>query len=100
RTGKRGRPRVKGTRLPSLAALATTAAFAPVTVARYGKTTTVEAAAITCLWHGVFGARPVQVILVRDKARTGYDLALATTDLAASPVQAIERYASRWGIEV
>jgi hypothetical protein len=100
RSGKRGRPRVKGARLPSLADLARTAAFAPVTVTRYGKTATIQAAAITCLWHGVFGARPVQVVLIRDKATTGYDLALATTDLAASPACVIERYASRWSIEV
>jgi len=100
RTGKRGRPRVKGPRLPTLAVLATTAQFNPVTVLRYGKTATVQAAAVTCLWHGVFGARAVQVVLVRDRAKDGYDLALATTDLAASPATVIERYAARWPIEV
>ena len=100
RTGQRGRPRAKGKRLPSLAALAAGACFAPVTVRRYGKTATVQAAAITCLWHGVFGARQVQVALIRDRAQAGYDLALATTDLAACPAAVIERYAARWQIEV
>ena len=100
RTGKRGRPRVKGPRLPDLATLATTARFAPVTAHRYGTTAPVQAAIITCLWHGVFGARTVAVVLIRDRAKTGYDLALATTDLAASPAQVIERYASRWSNEV
>ena len=100
RTGKRGRPRAKGKRLPSLAALADSASFAPVTVRRYGKTATVQAAAITCLWHGVFGARPVQVVLIRDRTQTGYDLALATTDLAASPAAVTGRYAARWPVEV
>jgi hypothetical protein len=100
RTGRRGRPRVKGPRLPSLATLASSAPFAPVTVRRYGKTVTVQAVAITCLWYGVFSARPVQVILIRDRANSGYDLALATTDLTASPAQVIERYASRWSVEV
>ncbi len=38
RTGRRGRPREKGNRLPSLATLAATAAFTSVTVTRYGKT--------------------------------------------------------------
>lgn len=38
--------------------------------------------------------------MVRDRTATGYDLALATTDLAASPAQVIERYAARWPIEV
>src|SRR6266516_2709479 len=100
RTGRRGRPRVKGKRLPSPALLAQTAISAPVTVRRYGSTATIQAAAITCLWHGVFGARPVQVILVRDRVQAGYDLALATTDLTASPAQVIERYASRWSAGV
>lgn len=100
RTGRRGRPRVKGPRLPSLAQLAETASFTPVTVTRYGRTATIHAAVITCLWHRVFGSRTVQVILVRDRANSGYDIALATTDTAASPAQAIERYASRWSIEV
>ena len=100
RTGKRGRPRIKGVRLPSLVSLAATARFGPVTVHRYGKTATVQAAAITCLWHGVFGARAVQVVLIRDRAKDGYDLALATTDLIASPAAVIERYAARWPIEV
>jgi DDE superfamily endonuclease len=100
RTGKRGRPRLKGKRLPSLGMLAGQMTFTPVTVRRYGKTATVHAAAITCLWHGVFGSRPVQMVLIRDRTQTACDLALATTDLAASPAQIIERYASRWSIEV
>jgi hypothetical protein len=44
RTGKRGRPRARGDKLASLARLAATAAFAPVTVTRYGTTATVQAA--------------------------------------------------------
>ena len=99
-TGKRGRPRVRGARLPKLAALAGQAVFAPVTVHRYGKDATVQAAAITCLRHGVLGARPVQVIRIRDRAAASYDLALATTDLAASPSRVLERYAARWSVEV
>jgi len=100
RTGRRGRPRVKGARLPSLADPAKTAGFRQVTVRRYGKTATVHAAVITCLWHGVFGTRTVNVVLIRDRSATGYDLALATTGLDASPEQVTERYAARWSIEV
>jgi len=79
RTGRRGRPRAKGARLPSLDVLARHAAFGPVTVTRYGKTATIQAAAITCLWYGVFGPRRVQVLLIRDLSATGYDLVLVTT---------------------
>ena len=49
RTGQRGRPRQKGDRLPALAKLAAAAAFTEVTVTRYGKTTAISAAAVTCL---------------------------------------------------
>ena len=100
RTGKRGRPREKGDRLGSLAALASATAFRQVTVTRYGKTAAISAAAVTCLWPSVFGTRPVTVVLIRDKPGTGYDLALVTTDLDAGPAAAIERYAARWSIEV
>lgn len=100
RTGKRGRPRLKGSRLPSLAKLASQTEFSQVTVTRYGKTAVIQAAAVTCLWYSVFGSRPVTVVLVRDKPGTGLDLALVTTGTAASIKQVIEQYASRWSIEV
>jgi hypothetical protein len=99
RTGQRGRPRARGDRLPSLARLAAGQVFAPVTVSRYGKTVTVQAAALTCLWYSVFGSRPVQVVLIRDRSPAGCDLALVSTDTAASAAQVIERYAARWTIE-
>jgi hypothetical protein len=37
---------------------------------------------------------------IRDRSKTGYDLALITTDTAARPARVIERYAARWSIEV
>jgi len=40
RTAKRGRPRLKGTKLATLVKLATQATFTPATVTRYGTTTT------------------------------------------------------------
>ena len=100
RTGKKGRPRVKGDRLPSLARIAATAAFSQVTVTRYGKTETITAAALTCLWYSVTGKKPVTVILIRDKSRTGFDLALVTTEKNPDIARVIERYAARWAIEV
>jgi DDE superfamily endonuclease len=100
RTGKPGRPRVKGGRLPSLAALAARTEFSQVTVTRYGKTAVIQAAVITCLWYSVFGSRPVTVVLVRDKPGPGFGIALVTTDTAATAAQVIECYASRWSIEI
>ena len=38
-------------------------------------------------------------MLVRDKSASGFDIALLTTDPAATAAQVIERYAARWAIE-
>ncbi len=101
RTGRRGRPAKKGKKLPKLADLARTATFTPTTVHRYGKTTTVHTATINCLWYSVFGPQLVTVVLVREsEASRGYDLALVTTDTQATAGQLVERYASRWAVEV
>jgi hypothetical protein len=100
RTGKKGRPRKKGDRLPSLAAIAGNAEFPQVTVTRYGKTETVAAYAFACLWYYVTGTVPVTVILVRDKKKAGYDLAFLTTEQDPDIARVIERYAARWAIEV
>jgi hypothetical protein len=100
RAGKRGRPRKKGDRLPSLKAIAAAAAFSRATVTRYGKTETVAVSAFTCLWYSVAGTAPVTVILIRDKSKTGYDIALVTTEKTPDIAAVTERYAARWAIEV
>ena len=100
RTGRRGRPRTKGDRLDPLAALAQKASFIEATVHRYGKEANVRIATVSCLWYRVFGTQPVTVVFVRDKHSTGYDVALVTTDISATPTTIIERYAARWSIEV
>jgi hypothetical protein len=100
RTGKKGRPRKKGDKLPSLTTIAKNAEFTQLTVTRYGKTETIAVFALTCLWYHVTGAEQVTVILIRDKKKTGYDLALITTEKDPDIAQVIERYAARWAIEV
>jgi hypothetical protein len=100
RTGRRGRPRLKGARLPKLLQLAEQSAFSACTVRRYGQTATTSVAVLTCLWYGVLGPRKVQVVLVREKTSSGYDIALVSTDLNVTAAQIVERYALRWSIEV
>jgi DDE superfamily endonuclease len=99
RTGKRGRPRKKGDRLPSLAKIAAAAMFSQVTVTRYGKTETIAAAALTCLWYSGTGAKPVTVILIRQE---GHRLRPRASHYGEEPriVTVIERHAARWAIEV
>jgi DDE superfamily endonuclease len=101
-TGRAGRPRVKGDRLPELIVLAgmTRYRWTPVRVRCYGKTLQREVLAIGCLWYGALGRQPVQVVLSRPVGvPDGYELALVTTDLAATPAQVIERYSHRWAAE-
>jgi hypothetical protein len=103
RTGKRGRPRKWGARLPSLAQIATdpATAWTAASVRRYGKTETLMLAELPCLWGPLGAETPVRVILVQDATKTcGYQIALITTDLDATPEQIVERYADRWPIEV
>jgi hypothetical protein len=103
RTGRPGRPRVKGPRLGSIAEVADDPAtkWQPATLTRYGKTATVDLTSRTCLWYGTFGKQPVRLVLVRERPATRcYDLALITTDLITDPATLVERYASRWSLEV
>ena len=103
RTGKRGRPRAMGARLPSLAQIAGDPATAWETVQlhRYGQTATVQIHRLTCLWYRSHRDRPLTMLLVRDPSRKEpYELALISTDLDASSVELVERFACRWSIEV
>jgi SRSO17 transposase len=105
RTGKRGRPRLKGERIGTPADIARSARWRTVSVSRYGTTSTVEITEVTCLWYGTWRTDTVRVILVRETGKKavpakGYGIALVTTDLTATAEEIIARYAARWSIEV
>jgi DDE superfamily endonuclease len=103
RPGQRGRPRVKGDRLPELIVLAALVRvrWQQAVVWCYGTRHTKELASLVCLWPTVFGAQPVRVVLVRPiGAPDGYELALVSTDRKATPAELVERYAARWNVEV
>jgi DDE superfamily endonuclease len=100
RTGRRGRPRIKGDRLGTASDIAATAAWATVTVTACGREQVRHVAEVSCLWYGSWHTRPVRLILSRDEdTASRYDLALVTTDPAASPAALVTRYASRRAIE-
>ena len=96
RTGKRGRPRLQGDRLGTLAELAAAGGFSATTVAD-------EKALVKTIvgqWYPVFGAQPVTIVLARRPASTkDFDIALVSTDVAATAGQLLERYRRRWTIE-
>jgi hypothetical protein len=98
-----GRPRTKGDRLPELTVLAALVRvrWQQATVRCYDRGQVVALACWRCLWYGAFGRQPVQVVLVRPPGRVdGYDVALVSTDLVATPAELVERYADRWSVEV
>jgi hypothetical protein len=101
RTGKRGRPALKGARLGSLAQIAASARFTAVTVTGPDRRSRVEHVfKTTCLWYGPFHTRPVVIMLIGKPDRTeGFDVAIASTDTDASAAELIARYDSRWTIE-
>jgi hypothetical protein len=101
--GKPGRPKRIGPKIGTPKDLANrpTTTWKPATVHRYGRTDTVMIAEVVCLWYGVYRSRAIRVVLLRDtNTTTGYDLALVTTDLTSPAHTIVERYASRWSIEV
>jgi len=103
RTGRRGRPALKGHKLGRPAALATgiaAAGWRTTSVYRYGRTETVQVTEVACIWYGSFGNRPGRCVLLRELGSSNaYDLALFTLDPAATGEQVVERYAVRWSIE-
>jgi hypothetical protein len=100
RTGKRGRPRVKGDRLGTCAQIAAAATWQDAVINVYGQDTTVQIAAAEALWHGSFKTAPGCVVLVRDPGSARpYDLGLFTLDTSADPAAIAERYSWRWPIE-
>jgi hypothetical protein len=76
RTGRRGRPPEKGDRLPSLAKLAATAAA----TTRYGKTTTISAATVTCLSGLTDCASGPVLVRPAEESETGQDPRATSAD--------------------
>lgn len=100
RTGKRGRPALKGQRLGTPAQIAAGLTWSTTSIEAYGRTGTVRLAEVGAIWYGAFGNTPGRLVLAAESGSTSpYDLALFTTDTAASAGQVIARYAQRWAIE-
>ncbi len=100
RTGKRGRPRLKGQRLGRPAQIPADATWTTAQIERYGRTETVRLAQIPAIWYGAFGNTDGRLILATEPdSDSPYDLALFTTDTTTGAGQVIARYAERWTIE-
>jgi hypothetical protein len=99
-----GRPRLKGKRLPTLAAVAADPATAwdsAVVADWYGAgERTVEVASDTAVWyHSGLPPVPLRWVLIRDPRGRFATQALLCTDLAAAPAQILARFVLRWQLE-
>lgn len=101
----RGRPPLKGKRLPKLTQLLNDPAtiWQPHTVALwYGRThRIVEIASSTALWyHPGKPPVPIRWLLVRDPTGELEPQAFLATDLDAAPADILQWFVSRWQVEV
>lgn len=102
--GGKGRPRKKGSRLPTLATLlqADSPEWVEQTVPWYqGSRRRMEIASATAVWYHT-GKPPVPIrwLLIRDPQGHYDPVALLCTSLSYSPAQIIEWFVRRWAIEV
>lgn len=100
---RRGRPRLKGERLPSLRGLAADGGtrWQRVRVERYGRHETAELICQRGLWWRVWRQTPVKLVALRDRgANDQIDAVLISSDPKLAAERIVELYAKRWAIEV
>jgi hypothetical protein len=97
----RGRPRVKGAKLPKPAETAVTQRRQRLTVGWYGGGTRQgEVVSATGNWYrSGHGLVPIRWVWVKDRTGTHRDEYFYTTDLSLSPAVLITLYTGRWNIE-
>jgi hypothetical protein len=100
-----GRPRIVGTRLPSLAARAAdpATAWTTITMSRwYGeRDRAIEVASAPAVWyHTGLPPVPLRWVLIRDPQGRFPTQALLCTDLTAEPAQIVSWFILRWQLEV
>ncbi len=102
--GRRGRPRVKGQRQPTLAERLADpqTRWHTVTVQWYGgQERSVAVASATAVWyHSGMTPVPLRWVLIRDPQDRFEPQALLSTNMAASPQQIVEWFVWRWQLEV
>jgi hypothetical protein len=105
RPGQTGRPRLKGERLPTLAALAADpkTAWVSTAVADWygGGARTVEVASASATWyHPGLPPVPLRWVLIRDPQGRFATQALLCTGQDAAPAQILAWFVRRWQLEV
>lgn len=100
--GQRGRPRVKGERVPSPAQRAADprAKWSSVEVSVYGRQATVQILVFDALWHKAGKGCTLRFVVVRGWPGHDKDDVLICTDTRRNPEWIIETYCLRWPLEV
>ena len=103
--GTNGRPRTKGKRLATLAAVLAdpTTSWQRVAVPGwYGEgERVIEISTNTAVWrHGGMPIVPIRWVLIRDPLRRFHPQALLCTDTGQEPVQVLRWFVQRWQLEV
>ena len=98
RKGQRGRPRVKGPRLPSpqQVASAPTTAWQSIDLDIYGRPATVQVAVFDALWHKSGKGCFLRFVVIRGWPGHNKDDVLLCTDTTKSAKWVIETYCLRW----
>jgi hypothetical protein len=96
---QRGRPRVKGQRLPSPAQRAETGRWRSIDALIYGSTATVKVQVFDALWYQAAHGRLLRFVLIRGWPGHDKDDVLVTTDRSLTAAQIIETFCLRWSLE-
>ncbi len=102
--GQKGRPRLKGKRLPNLSVVAEDPAtvWMPLAVTNWygGRRRTVEVVSKTAVWYSTgLPAVPLRWVLIRDPEEEFETQALLCTDLDAEPGRIVSWFVRRWQME-
>lgn len=102
RTGRKGRPRVRGAKLlsPAKQIAAGNVRWHSLRVEAYGKLVTVRAFVIDALWYIAAGSELVRLVVVRDFPGHERDDVFVSTDPTMTTQAIIEAFTKRWSLEV
>lgn len=101
KTGRPGRPRKRGARLPTPSALAKAAkGWKEANLDWRGRRVTKLVWTKDVLWYSVSPDALVRLVVVRDPAGKEPDDFFFTTDVDMAPEEVVEIYAGRWSIEI
>jgi hypothetical protein len=103
RTGRRGRPRLRGARLETPEAMSKRLPDSDFDLIEYdcrGKMVAAMVWSTRVLWYAVDKTSMVTLVIVRDPAGIMHDDFFVTNDDEATDAEVVARYSARWAIEV